>query len=271
MLWIMCYTARTTERYAQGVDDLLTTRQLQDLLQVDRITIYRMLSDGRLHGFKVGGQWRFRRQQIEAWLQEQQSRLNGSDTLPPAGRSTAPSFQVLPLSCINAIQDVFAEALDIAAVTTDLDGSPLSRVSNSCDFCRLILSSDEGRSRCAAAWKQVDAGQAHPCHVGLLCVSAPIQVSDHWVAIAAGCQFVAPQPDGTLQPWHTNLRHVAADLSLAEADLQSAAGTVRVIPEADLRRISRLVMRVADTFSEIGQERLSLLSRLQHIAEMSKI
>jgi excisionase family DNA binding protein len=253
------------------VDDLLTTRQLQNLLQVDRITIYRMLSDGRLHGFKVGGQWRFRRQEIEAWLQEQQSRLNGSDTLPPAGRSAAANSHVLPLSCIEAIQDVCAEALDIAAVTTDLDGSPLSSISNSCDFCRLILSSDEGQRRCAAAWREAGSSQVHRCHAGLLCVSAPIQVSDQWVALAAGCQFVASQPDGTVQPWHTNLRHLAADLSLAEADLQSAAGTVRVIPEAHLQRVSRLVMRVAETFSELGQERLSLLGRLQHIAEMSRI
>jgi excisionase family DNA binding protein len=56
------------------VDDLLTTRQLQDLLRVDRITIYRMLKDGRLRGFKVGGQWRLSRGEIEIWLQEQQSR-----------------------------------------------------------------------------------------------------------------------------------------------------------------------------------------------------
>jgi excisionase family DNA binding protein len=52
------------------VDDLLTTRRLQELLRVDRITIYRMLNDGRLRGFKVGGQWRFSRRKIEAWLEE---------------------------------------------------------------------------------------------------------------------------------------------------------------------------------------------------------
>ena len=50
------------------MDDLLTTRQLQDLLQVDRITIYRMLHDGRLRGFKVGGQWRFSRTAIRSWI-----------------------------------------------------------------------------------------------------------------------------------------------------------------------------------------------------------
>ena len=52
------------------MDALLTVRHLQDLLQVDRITIYRMLDDGRLRGFKVGGQWRFSRQAIEGWLHE---------------------------------------------------------------------------------------------------------------------------------------------------------------------------------------------------------
>lgn len=52
------------------MDDLLTTRQLQELLQVDRITIYRMLNDGRLQGFKVGGQWRFSRQAVELWLRD---------------------------------------------------------------------------------------------------------------------------------------------------------------------------------------------------------
>ena len=68
-----------------GIDALLTTRQLQDLLQVDRITIYRMLSDGRLQGFKVGGQWRFSRHAIERWLQEQQSSLAATGPAIDAG------------------------------------------------------------------------------------------------------------------------------------------------------------------------------------------
>jgi excisionase family DNA binding protein len=253
------------------VDDLLTTKQLQDLLQVDRITIYRMLSDGRLHGFKVGGQWRFPRQEIEAWLQEQQSGPNGFNTLPQHDEAIGPISQALPLSCIQAIQDVCAEALDIAAVTTDLDGGSLSSISNSCEYCRLILTSDEGQRRCAAAWGQVADSRVHRCHAGLQCVSAPIRVGERRVAIIAGCQFATEANGGTGQPWHTRLPLVAADLSLAERDLRAAAGSVRVIPEIHLERISRLIVRVADTFSEIGQERLALLSRLQHIAEMSRI
>ncbi|MCA9947998.1 MAG: helix-turn-helix domain-containing protein, partial [Anaerolineales bacterium] len=38
------------------MEDLLTTRQVQELLQVDRTTVYRMRKDGRLTGVKVGQQ-----------------------------------------------------------------------------------------------------------------------------------------------------------------------------------------------------------------------
>ncbi|HEX9074887.1 MAG TPA: helix-turn-helix domain-containing protein, partial [Anaerolineae bacterium] len=53
------------------MDDLLTTKQLMDLLHLDRTTIYRMLNDGRLPGVRVGGQWRFSRQTIDGWLKDQ--------------------------------------------------------------------------------------------------------------------------------------------------------------------------------------------------------
>jgi excisionase family DNA binding protein len=64
------------------VEDLLTARQLQDLLKVDRITIYRMLGDGRLTGFKVGGQCRFSWWQIETWFQERHASPTGQREEP---------------------------------------------------------------------------------------------------------------------------------------------------------------------------------------------
>ena len=56
------------------MDNLLTTRQVQDRLKVDRITIYRMLQDGRLRGVKIGQQWRFPEKEIER-LKKEQERL----------------------------------------------------------------------------------------------------------------------------------------------------------------------------------------------------
>ena len=38
-------------------DKLLTTRELVDMLQLDRVTIYKMVKDGELPSLRVGGQW----------------------------------------------------------------------------------------------------------------------------------------------------------------------------------------------------------------------
>jgi len=253
------------------VDDLLTTRQLQDLLQVDRITIYRMLKDGRLRGFKVGGQWRFSRREIEAWLQDHRVRLAMEPAPVSPGENPTRLSQVLPISCIQAIQGVCAEAIDVAMVTTDMDGTPLCGVSNSCTFCDLILSTEAGRQRCAGSWRQHPNGQIYPCHAGLICVSAMIAPDGQPVALAAACQFTTLAPASGAPTWQLHLSELAAGLGLNESDLEAAMETVRTIPGNQAPRISRLVQRVAETFSEIGQERLDLLSRLEQIAAMSKL
>jgi hypothetical protein len=46
---------------------------------------------------------------------------------------------------------------------------------------------------------------------------------------------------------------------------------VRVLAESHLLRVPRLLHRVAETFSEIAQERSDLFGSLEKIAEMSKI
>lgn len=253
------------------MDNLLTTRQIQELIRVDRITVYRMLKDGRLRGFKVGGQWRFPRRDIEAWLQEQQAGLGGTSAALLPTDSSAPLSQALPIGCTTAIQGLCAEMVDVAVVTTDLDGRPLSGVSNPCAFCSLVLSTEAGRQSCASSWRQRPDGEIYACHAGLLCASAVIAIGGQPVGLAAACQFTTA---GTGEPepgWQADLTGLAAGLGVAESDLKAAADSVRAISESDRARISKLVRRLAEAFSEIGQERLYLLGRLEKIAEMSRL
>jgi len=49
-------------------EQLLTPDQVADYLNVDKITVYRLLAQKQLPAFKVGNQWRFKRKMIEAWL-----------------------------------------------------------------------------------------------------------------------------------------------------------------------------------------------------------
>jgi excisionase family DNA binding protein len=50
--------------------DILTIRQLSEYLMVSEKTIYRMLDKSLLPAVRVGAQWRFRKRDIDAWLDE---------------------------------------------------------------------------------------------------------------------------------------------------------------------------------------------------------
>lgn len=274
-------------------DSLLTARQLQNLLQVDRITIYRMLKDGRLQGFKVGGQWRFSRQAIEKWLQERQADLEVAD-LPEKSDQLSPSPQALPLSCIQAIQSIFAEAMGVGSVTTAVDGTPLTPVANACEFCKLILSTKGGRQRCSNSWRAAAGShravaslpgrsegnaikdsqsrgsipELATCHAGLSYVWGWIEVQGTFVAATHAGQFLArPYIDNST--WSERTAELAAATGLDIQKLQDALERVHILSEDRQRQVPRLLQRVTDTFSEIGEERLSLLGRLQRIAEIT--
>jgi PTS system nitrogen regulatory IIA component len=51
--------------------DILNIRQLSEYLMVSEKTIYRMVERGLLPGVRVGAQWRFRKRDVDAWLDEQ--------------------------------------------------------------------------------------------------------------------------------------------------------------------------------------------------------
>ena len=54
--------------------DLLTTKELSEYLQLDRMTIYKLLKSGDIPANRVGHQWRFFRSDIDDWIRSKQVR-----------------------------------------------------------------------------------------------------------------------------------------------------------------------------------------------------
>jgi len=52
---------------------LLTIQQVADYLQLNQSTVYQWAQKGRLPAIKLGGRWRFRGKDLEAWLDAQTS------------------------------------------------------------------------------------------------------------------------------------------------------------------------------------------------------
>lgn len=52
-------------------DDILTLQELSEYLKIAEKTLYGYVQKGRIPGIKIGSAWRFRRADIEQWLEQQ--------------------------------------------------------------------------------------------------------------------------------------------------------------------------------------------------------
>ena len=53
-------------------DDIMTIALLSDYLKIAEKTAYKLVLEGKIPGFKVGGAWRFRKSEINRWISEQE-------------------------------------------------------------------------------------------------------------------------------------------------------------------------------------------------------
>jgi excisionase family DNA binding protein len=53
-----------------GDAKVLTVKQVSELLQVHRSTVYKLLKEGRIPAFKIGSDWRFSTDLIMRWMAE---------------------------------------------------------------------------------------------------------------------------------------------------------------------------------------------------------
>jgi len=54
-------------------DSVMTVKEVAEYLRVNQRTVYRLAVDRKLPGFKVGTTWRFKRADIERWIDAQAS------------------------------------------------------------------------------------------------------------------------------------------------------------------------------------------------------
>ncbi|PID38747.1 MAG: DNA-binding protein [Proteobacteria bacterium] len=58
-------------------EDILTIREVAEYLKVTEKTVYGLAQKGKIPGFKVGGQWRFKREDIDQWIEDGKEAATG--------------------------------------------------------------------------------------------------------------------------------------------------------------------------------------------------
>jgi excisionase family DNA binding protein len=116
-------------------EHFLTTDEVLDYLQVNLRTIYRLIKAGRIPAVRVGRQWRFRKQDVDAWLSgSRRVRRTG-----PGSRSSPPP-KILVVDDEEPVRNLISRALIEAKydVDTATDGpSALDRL-RAADYDLLI-------------------------------------------------------------------------------------------------------------------------------------
>lgn len=109
------------------IENILTIREVADLLKINEKTVYKLAADAKIPGFKVGGSWRFDRATITRWIEKGGASANdGSQPeTEPQGRATLASAYYSPqqaaffahrLTLEGTGEDALAQSLSTARV-----------------------------------------------------------------------------------------------------------------------------------------------------------
>jgi excisionase family DNA binding protein len=104
-------------------DTFLTTEEVLEYFQVNLRTVYRLIKAGKIPAIRVGRQWRFRKADLDAWLDSQRAQSGAAADTPEPFRKKLPSRpRVLVVDDEASIRDLLTKMLALAEY--DVDASP---------------------------------------------------------------------------------------------------------------------------------------------------
>ncbi len=98
----------------------LTTEEVLEYLQVTQRTVYRLIKAGRIPAVRVGRQWRFRKQDVDRWLESQQGRSTRAAIVTTARPAPERRPRVLVVDDEAGIRELLAKTLAVAEYDVDL-------------------------------------------------------------------------------------------------------------------------------------------------------
>jgi excisionase family DNA binding protein len=244
---------------------LLTTKQVQELFNVDRSTIYRMAEDGRIPAVKVGRQWRFPADMVEHLLGDP-TETPPSAVIPPA----AVLDTVLPADTAQAVADLAADLFGVMAVVTDMRGKALTSVANPCGYFSAVFDSVYTADRCSDGWRRLGEEidlEPHfvPSHLGFLCARSFIRID----ATLAGMVIVGGVAPEVWPPGDDDIAAISAETGVDAEVIRTHIKQVYWIDTPHQDWIVRNLSRFSDLISHLADGRRRLLTRLDQIAALA--
>lgn len=255
--------------------EMLNAKDMQDLLQVDRSTIYRMAEAKQLPAVKIGRQWRFPADQVQHWLGKQSAKANGvSQAQVVQSHNNGPDKSLaalLPTTCVQLIQDSFAEAIGAMIVVTNMQGEPVTKISKPCGLFEMVEETPNAFAACSNDWSDLGKMISFepkfiPNHFGLLGARGLIRVGTE----LKGMVIIGGIAPDNWPPTQAQVDSMATIFGVPVETLNPHLDEVFYLNDSQKALALSLVQKIANILAHIITERTTFIGKLESIAELVK-
>jgi excisionase family DNA binding protein len=113
---------------ATNEDGYLTTAEALAYLRTAPRTLYRFLAAGKIPALRLGHQWRFRKADLDRWVESRPRRLRPSQTSTPPAASHARTRRVLVAADEALVRDTLVSILAVAKYEVEVVSDGLAAI-----------------------------------------------------------------------------------------------------------------------------------------------
>lgn len=185
---------------------------------------------------------------------------------------------LVDLNVLQRLQDTFAQAMGVAAVTVNRDGIPITESSNFCDVCHMIRSTKTGLARCMQC--DADGGRiahergepyAYKCYGGFLDAAAPIIIEGQYLGCILCGQVI---PADSPEEFREDIIARNVPLGLPEEELDTALNEMVPLPRERFEAAVEMLSVTANHIIEMAmanKAQSALLKEAQERAALQAI
>ena len=180
---------------------------------------------------------------------------------------------LIDVSVLQRIQDMFSDMFGMAALTTDHQGKPVTTGSGFTEFCsQHIRCSATGKQRCeycdlfgAEETKSNGHSVFYKCHAGLYDFSSPIMVNGKLIGSFIGGQVLMVPPDKEY------VYDIARDLDIDPENLWKAAQKVKMRSAEDINNASTYLQTVSNILTDMAYGKYQAIQAAKEIERVANM
>lgn len=171
-------------------------------------------------------------------------------------------LDIIDRQTLQSLQDAFADATGMAALTTD-DTGAVTELSNGTDFCMgFTRASKIGCERCnqcdlmgGEESSKTGKPAVYYCHGGLVDFAAPIILNGKHIGSLIGGQVLPEPPD------EEKFRKIAKEIDVDPDAYIEALRKIRIVPKEQIDAAANLLYQMANALSQVGYQRMMAVQK----------